>query len=326
MSVRVGDKVIEVLDPACRNGQHVSMPPRPPPRILPTGAGSDTGEFTTRHWAWLLANATIFGSAFLWISMSLRGFPAPVVAVGRVALGCGVLAVLPASRRRIARADWPLLVLVGIVGQGGPALLFAMAEQRISSALTGMLVSASPIATVVIAAILTRTAPTTRRIIGLAVGSIGVLLLVSPALGNSSARPGGVLLVLLAVTGYGLAGNLYVPLQQRYGAIPVAMWALAVATVLLIPVAAPSFGDIEWRVDSVVALVILGVLGTGLGRAMIITLFGRVGAARGSIVAYIVPIMALVLGVVALGESVEVIQVAGVGVALLGGWLVSRQE
>lgn len=302
------------------------MAPRPPDRILQTATGSDSGEFTTRHWMWLLANAAIFGSAFLWISISLRGFPAPVVAAGRVALGCGVLAALPGSRRRIDRADWLRLLIVGIAGQGGPALLFAMAEERISSALTGMLVSAGPIATVVIAAILTRTAPTTRRIIGLGVGSIGVLLLVLPALGNSSVQPGGVLFVLLAVTGYGLSGNLYVPLQQRYGAIPVAMWALAVATVLLIPVAVPSLGGIEWRTDSVVALAILGVLGTGLGRVMVITLFGRVGAARGSIIAYVVPIMALVLGVVALGESVEVIQVAGVGVALLGGWLVSRRQ
>ncbi len=162
--------------------------------------------------------------------------------------------------------------------------------------------------------------------LGLGVGSLGVILLVFPALGDTSARPSGVLLVLLAVMGYGLSGNLYVPLQQKYGAIPVAMWALAVGTVLLAPVAAPSMGDIEWRTDSTVALVILGVLGTGIGRAMVITLMGRVGAERGSIVAYIVPIMALVLGVVALDESVEIVQVIGVGVALIGGWLVSRQE
>lgn len=302
------------------------MSTQPAPRFLHTGSGSDTGEFTTRHWLWLLGNAAIFGSAFLWISVSLRGFPAPIVAIGRVALGCAALALLPAARKRIERTDWPRLVVVGIAGQGGPALLFAMAEERISSALTGMLVSAAPIATVIFATILTRTAPSSRRMLGLGVGSLGVILLVFPALGDTSARPSGVLLVLLAVMGYGLSGNLYVPLQQKYGAIPVAMWALAVGTVLLAPVAAPSMGDIEWRTDSTVALVILGVLGTGIGRAMVITLMGRVGAERGSIVAYIVPIMALVLGVVALDESVEIVQVIGVGVALIGGWLVSRQE
>jgi len=302
----------------------MSQPPAK--RLLATAAGSDTGDFTPRHWVWLLANAAIFGSAFLWISLALRGFPAPIVAVGRVSLGCGALILLPGSRRRIERSDWPRLVVVGIAGQGGPALLFAMAEERISSALTGMLVSVTPIATVVFASILTRSSPSARRVAGLAVGSVGVLLLVSPAIGDSSARPSGIILVLVAVMGYGLSGNLYVPLQQKYGAIPVAMWALAVGAVVLVPLAVPSAGDIEWRVDSVVALAILGIIGTGLARAMIITLFGRVGAARGSIIAYMVPIMALVLGVIALDESVEVIQVAGVGVALLGGWLVSRNE
>ncbi len=302
------------------------MPDPTPQRILSTNTGSDTGEFTARHWLWMLTNAAIFGSAFLWISMSLRGFPAPVVAVGRVALGCGALAMLPASRRRIERSDWPRVAIVGIAGQGGPALLFAMAEERISSALTGMLVSSVPIAAVAIAAALTRTRPGKRRILGLLVGMAGVALLVSPALGDSSARPSGILFVLLAVVGYGLSANLYVPLQQKYGAISVAMWALAVGTVVLIPVALPSVPDIDWRADSVVALAILGVVGTGLGRAMLITFMGRVGASRGSILGYIVPIMALVLGVVALDESVEFIQILGVGVALAGGWLVSRNE
>ncbi len=302
------------------------MPEPAPRRILTTNAGSDDREFTARHWLWMLTNAAIFGSAFLWISMSLRGFPAPVVAVGRVALGCGALAMVPSSRRRVDRSDWPRFLIVGIAGQGGPALLFAMAEERISSALTGMLISSVPMATVAVAAILTRTVPGRRRILGLFVGMAGVALLVSPALGDATAEPTGILFVLLAVGGYGLSANLYVPLQQKYGAISVAMWALAVGTVLLIPVAAPSVSDIDWRADSLVALAILGVLGTGLGRAMLITFMGRVGASRGSIIGYVVPIMALVLGVVALDESVEAIQVGGVLVALFGGWLVSLND
>ncbi len=302
------------------------MTPRARPATLETSAGSDGGEFGPKHWLWLFANAAIFGSAFLWISMSLRGFPAPIVAFGRVTLGGAALAMLPAARRRIDRTDWPRVVIVGIAGQGGPALLFAMAEQRISSALTGMLVSSVPTATVVIAAILTRVAPSRRRIFGLVVGTCGVILLVSPALGDASAKPSGIVMVLIAVLGYGLSASLYVPLQQKYGAVPVATWALAVGAVLLTPLAAPAIGDIEWRLDSVVALSILGVLGTGIGRAMLITFMGRVGAARGSIIAYLVPIMALVLGVAALDETVKTLQVAGVAVALMGGWLVSRNE
>jgi drug/metabolite transporter (DMT)-like permease len=73
-------------------------------------------------------------------------------------------------------------------------------------------------------------------------------------------------------------------------------------------------------------VVILGIVGTGVARATQLALAGRVGAARGSVVAYLVPIVALALGFLVLDERVEPIQVVGVAVTILGAYLVSRSE
>ena len=72
------------------------------------------------------------------------------------------------------------------------------------------------------------------------------------------------------------------------------------------------------------SLLILGVVGTGAAWAMWVGLIGRVGAVRAAIVGYVIPIVALVLGVIVLDEQIEAIQIAGVAVALSGGYLLSR--
>jgi drug/metabolite transporter (DMT)-like permease len=78
----------------------------------------------------------------------------------------------------------------------------------------------------------------------------------------------------------------------------------------------------EWL--PLVSLLILGVIGTGAAWAMWVALIGRVGAVRAAIAGYIIPIVALVLGVIVLDEQIEPIQIAGVVVALSGGYLLSR--
>ena len=74
------------------------------------------------------------------------------------------------------------------------------------------------------------------------------------------------------------------------------------------------------------AILVLGIVGTGFARSMHMTLVGRVGANRGTIVGYSIPVIALVLGIVFLDESVERVQVLGVLLAVAGSYLMSRKE
>jgi drug/metabolite transporter (DMT)-like permease len=288
--------------------------------------GTDLGDFRAFDWGQLILAAGIFGSAFLWIALALRSIDPGTIAFGRAALGAAALGVLPSARCAVARVDWPRLTLAAFFGMAAPVLLFALAEERISSALAGMLVSGVPIFTAVLAAVLTRSWPTRRRLVGLLIGFVGIMLLAAPDLGSSGAAAAGVMMVLGAVLSYAVASTLYAPLQQTYGSLRVTMWLLVVSTAMLSPLGLLGLrhSSVEWL--PLVSLLILGVVGTGAAWAMWVALIGRVGAVRAAIAGYIIPIVALVLGVVVLDEQIEPVQVVGVVVALSGGYLLSRGQ
>ena len=270
--------------------------------------------------------AAIFGSAFLWIALALRSIDPGAIAFGRVALGAGALVLVPAARCSVRRVDWPRLGLAALVGMAAPALLFSLAEQRIPSALAGMLVSAIPIMTAGVAAIETRAWPTRNRLLGLAIGSGGIVLLAAPTLNGLSGEVSGVVMVLGAVLAYAIATTLYAPLQQTYGSLRITMWLLVVSAVILLPIGVLGLPGSSLESLPIGALLFLGVIGTGAVWAMFVGLVGRIGAVRASVAGYLVPIVALGLGVMVLDEQVELVQVAGVGVALLGGYVVSRGD
>ncbi len=288
--------------------------------------GTNLGDFRPFDWGLLFVSSGIFGSAFLWIALSLRSIDPGMIAFGRAALGAAALAVLPAARCRVARADWLRMSLAAFFGMAAPVWLFALAEERISSAVAGMLVSAIPVFTAALAAIVTRTWPTRQRLTGLMIGFAGVVLLTAPDVGSSGAEAVGVLMVVGAVFSYAIAAALYAPLQQSYGSLRVTLWVLIVSTLMLIPLGAIGLPKSSFEWLPVVSLLILGVAGTGAAWAMWVALIGRVGAVRAAVGGYIVPIVALVLGVAVLDEKIALIQVGGVLIALFGGYLLSRGQ
>ena len=286
--------------------------------------GTSRQNFGLTDWGQLAATALVFGSAFLWIALALRSLSPGIVGFGRVALGGATVALIPAARCAVAKRDWSRFALAALFGQAGPALLFALAEQRIPSAVAGMLIAGVPIATAIVTAFFTRTLPSPTRVAGLAIGLVGIFLLTLPSLTSLGAETVGVLMVIVAVAAYAVAANLFAPLQQTYGALPTNMWLLIISSVMLLPFGIAGLSDSSFEWLPVVALLILGIIGTGIVWTLFVAIIGRVGAVRAAIVGYMVPIVALLLGVLVLDESVEPVQVVGVVVALLGGYLVSR--
>ncbi len=294
-------------------------------RVAESVEGTSSSDLGIGDWAQLVLVGAIFGSAFLWIALSLRSFAPETIAFGRVALGASALAVVPAARCRIEREDWPRLVVASVVGIATPTLLFGLAEERISSALAGMLVSGLPIIAAIVTAVETRELPRRERLAGLGLGLVGIGLLTGPALSDLTSQGIGVGLVLIAVVCYAVATTLYAPLQQTYGSLRVTLWVLVVSTMLLAPLGLFGLRASTPQPIAVFALLILGILGTGVVWTLFVTLVGRVGAVRSSIAGYLIPVFALVLGVVVLDETVESLQVLGVGVALSGAYLISKR-
>jgi len=289
-----------------------------------TNVGSNTAAFGPVEWGLMLTIAAIWGSAFLWIAIAVDHLAPGVVAFVRVVLGAAALALFPRARRAIDRADWGRVVAVAIIGNATPALLFAIAETELDSAVAGMLTSAAPLFSLLIAGIMMKALPGQAQAVGISLGFAGIVLMTVPSLRGAEAAPMGVALVLLAVVCYGINGNLIVPLQQRYGGPALTLWALTVSSVALLPFGIAGLADSDFRWSSVLAVLILGVVGTGIARSLATTLAGRVGAARMSTTTYLLPIIAMVLGAVFRDEVIHPAAIGGVAVVLAGAWIATR--
>lgn len=289
-----------------------------------TNIGSRPSAYGPGEWGLTLVIGVIWGSAFLWIALGVDFLAPGIVAFGRVAFGAAALAAFRRARRAIARQDWSRIAAIAVLGNAGPALLFAQAETELDSAVAGMITAGTPVITLVVASMMLRRLPGIAQALGIGVGFIGIVLMSAPSLIGADATPVGVLLVVIATVGYAINSNLIVPLQQRYGGPAVIMWALVVSTILLAPIAVVGLGSSEFRASSVVAVLILGILGTGVARALAATLAGRVGAPRMTTTTYLVPIVAIVLGVMFRDEVVAPLALVGVVIVLVGAYVATR--
>ncbi len=294
-------------------------------RLLQPTDGTTIGRFGLREWAMLASTSLLWGSSYLWIAIGLEEFPPAVLAWMRLALGAAILAVLARPYRRIERSDWLGIAIVGVAGNAAPALLFALAEQRVESAVVGMLTGATPLATLVLAVAVGTRSLRRVHMVGLALGFAGVVIMSIPNLTGDGASPLGIGFVLLAVAGYAVTSIVIGPLQARYGGMTVVLHAQLVAVALMTPYGLAEVGSSGFSVRSFLAIVILGIFGTGVARAVHANLIGRTGPARAGIVGYLVPVTAVVLGIVVLSESVSLVEWAGLGIVLVGAFLTSSR-
>jgi drug/metabolite transporter (DMT)-like permease len=311
----------------------------PPPhagrqRLLQTAAGTHLEAFGAAEWGLLAVIATIWGSSFVLMEIGLRAFAPGLVSLLRVGLGAVALLLVPRARRTpIGREDWPRVALLGVVWMGIPLLLFPIAQQWIDSSVAGMINGAMPLTVAAWSALLLGRAPGRSQAVGLLIGFAGIVAISLPELplGRLAAEGTaltalGAGLVVMATVLYGLAANIAVPLQQRYGALPVMLRVQAVALVLIAPFGLAALPGSTFAVGPALAMLPLGVLGTGLAFVLMATLVGRVGGPRGSIAIYFVPVVAVLLGVVALGERVHPLALLGTALVLAGAWATSRRE
>ncbi len=302
---------------------------QPTPRsssLVSTAEGTNGESFHRLDWALLAVAGGVWGSSFFFIAEALDSFQPMLITCLRVVLGWATLSCVRRSHTRIDPHDWPRVALVAVVWMAFPLSMFPLAEQRVSSSVAGMLNGATPIFVAIVATLLLRRPPGARQRLGLAVGSAGIALIGLPSLRNGSNSAIGVGLILLALSSYGLAINLVVPLQQKYGALPVLWRAAGIAAVLLAPfgVAAVPASSFSWH--ALLANIALGVLGSAVAYVAAGTLAGRVGSTRASTTTYVIPVIALFLGWMVRDETVAILSVLGCAVVLLGAFLASRAE
>jgi len=295
-------------------------------RLISTAPGTRTAAFGPLEWLLLASTSLMWGSSFLWIAEGLEAFPPAVVTWARLALGAATLAWFPRTRRPVDRADLLRIALLGMVWMAIPLTLFPIAQQWVDSSIAGMVNGGTPLFAAAIAAVLLRRRPRRVQLAGIATGFAGVLLITLPSVSGARGSLGGILLIVLATAMYGLAVNLSVPLAQKYGSLPVLLRAQLVALVAVTPFGIAEVGDAAWSWSAAAAMVVLGAFSTGLAFVAMTELAKRVGATRGSVGIYFIPMVATVLGIVFRDERPAWLAFAGMALVILGAWLSSRRE
>jgi drug/metabolite transporter (DMT)-like permease len=278
-------------------------------------------------WLLLVLPGCIWGASFLFIAEGLESLAPNGVTFIRILIGFLTLSLVPAARRPIAAADRRWTALLGVLWLAFPLSMFPFAEQHVSSALTGMLNGATALSAAAVATLLARRLPSRAMLAGLAVGFTGAVLIAWPGLATSTQTDNqalGILLIALALTSYGFAYNLAGPLQQRNGALPVIWRALGTAVVLTAPLGIPAVIDAHWTVWPLLSMLMLGVFGTGIANVLAATAAGRMGATTSSATAFLIPVVALVLGVLLRHEHVALLSIVGAAICLAGAWLVRQ--
>lgn len=276
--------------------------------------------------------ALIWGSAFLWIKLADRGFSPVEVTLARLATGALVLYALMLVRHdqvpRSARR-WAVIAGAALFGNAAPYLLFALAERTVNSSTAGIINATTPLWTVIMAlAVRHQKTLTGWQAAGLGAGFAGALLIFSPWQSASELFSAGGLECLAASLCYAFS-YIYIDrflARRGIGAIVLSACQLTAAAVMLaIALGISGVRTPHVTTQDIAALVVLGIAGTGFAYVLNYQIITSDGATAASMVTYLLPVVAIVLGVLVLNEGITVTMLVGIALVLIGVALTRRQ-
>jgi drug/metabolite transporter (DMT)-like permease len=276
---------------------------------------------SSRHgpgdWVMLLALTAMWGSAFLLAKVAVGGIPPGWVVTGRLLLAAAVLMPLAAWRgelRRVDRRTWIFLGLIAVLGNVLPFWLITWGQRGIDSGLSGILMAVMPLAALALAHLFVPgEGLTRRRLVGFSLGFAGVAALLGPealqhrAPSGDAATP-GTLEAMLAVLGGALCyavSAILARLRPAQGAVPTAAWVTLIAALIALPLAVATEptppGAPTWAETAAVAG--LGLFSTASAAVVYFRLIASAGPSFAAQLNYLIPLWAVAMGVLLLGES-----------------------
>ena len=270
--------------------------------------------------------ALIWGASFLFMKVALDGVSFTQVAWSRESLGALTLGVIMiVGRHRLPREPivWFHFLVIGITYCVIPHLLFVWAEQSVSTGLAAIYNAVTPLATAVLAALVFRVERLVRmQVVGVLVGVVGVIVIIGPW--RLSALTGdfyGQLACIGAAVSYGVAiGYMrkFVSRRPISGTTVAFMSVGMAAAVMFVLTPFIAIGPVVLSFQVVASLLLLGALGTGLAYIWNIAVLRAWGPTSVSTVTYLIPVVAVILGVAVLHETFSWNEPAGAALVLLG--------
>lgn len=279
---------------------------------------------TRRSWAMFAAMCVIWGIPYLLIRVAVREVQPPALVLLRT--GLGGLVLLPFALRRGGfgwiRARWRPLLAFSAIEIAVPWLLLNDAERHLPSSLTGLLVAGVPLVGVVLARLLGGERTSGAQLAGLLLGLAGVAMLVGLDLGGL--RPVSLLELVAVVVGYAVAPVIMARRLADLPPVPVVS-----ASLLLVAVAYLPFGlagmSTHLAPETIWSIVVLALVCTALAFVVFFALIAAIGPARATVITYVNPAVAVVLGVLLLNERLTVGMMIGFPLILAGSVLAARK-
>ena len=272
-----------------------------------------------------IALGIVWGCSFIFIKLGLE-FLTPVgVAFGRVSLGAITL-LLWARFKGISlpkgRSMWFHLWVVSLLLNVIPGYLFAVAETEVTSILAGIINAVTPLMTLLAIMLAFREEkPKSYQVVGLLLGFGGVLTVLGAWQGLGDNPASAVIALLCAVACYGISfpySRKYV-LPRKIKAESLAAGQLTMGTFTLLPAyLIDGISISNYRPGPVLAMLTLGIFGSGFAYIWNFKIMEAAGSAIASTVTYVTPVVAVIVGIIFLGEGVTWYEPVGGLIVLLG--------
>jgi drug/metabolite transporter (DMT)-like permease len=287
---------------------------------------STVGQGKNQRWLGIyLALGVVWGCSFIFIKLGLEFLTPFGVAFGRCALGALTLLAwakykkieLPKSKKL-----WLHLWVVSLLLNAIPGVLFALAETEVTSILAGIINAVTPLMTLLAIMVVTRNEkPKFHQVLGILIGFIGVLVVLGAWQGLGDNPLWAILVLLAAVTCYGFSfpysRRFILPAQlapEVMAATQVSLGAITLLPLYLIDGIAKD----EYRIGPVLAMIALGVFGSGFAYIWNFTIMRAAGSAIASSVTYVTPVVAVAVGLIFLQEKLHWYEPVGAAIVLLG--------
>jgi len=288
---------------------------------------------TRADWILLLVLGVMWGTSYAFIKLGVETLPTFTLIATRLLIGFGLLAtVVFLARERLPRPGriYVHLAVMAAVNIVIPFSLITWAEQSVDSAIAAILNGAVPLIVIVLAALVFHDEPiTVSRLVGVVVGYLGVVVLVLPGLGGALAGSelSGEIALLGSTVSYAV-GAVYARhyirgLRPMIPALFQVGFAVAMVAVLALAFEQPF--SVAWNVDAIVAVVWLGLLGSGVAYLIMFRLLSRIGATATAQLAYLLPVVGIVTGALMFGETIDIRVVGGTALILSGVTLVNSR-
>jgi len=272
----------------------------------------------------------LWGIPYLLIKVAIapNAFTPVFLVFARVVIGSAIL--IPYSIRRGKLKDvrkylgW--IFIYALLEICGPWLLIGSAEQKIPSGLAGLLVATVPFwATILMAFLGDKTALAPKRLTGMAIGFIGVTLVVGLESIRGHQNIGAILMILLATLGYVAGPTLMSRKAPGLDGAAINAIAMAISAVLYLPLAIKDFPHHHISAHAIESVAALGIFPTAMAFALYFSVMADFGPARASLVTYPNTAIAVVLGIIFLNEPLTLGIVLGLPLVLVGSYFASRK-